>query len=177
MRVAPRRWYDFRVAFRTMAMRKSFLLLLAFVGTAAFAQGAYRWIGKDGKVHYSDDLPPAEARQIEEKRLDASVVGSDKYSYETRKAAHDFPLTLYVSGTCGEPCDAARRFLKSRSVPYVEKNLKSREDFAALKTAAQSEVVPTLTAGPMVSKGFQDAAWNTLLDSAGYPPAAPAKQP
>ncbi|MGE5468499.1 MAG: DUF4124 domain-containing protein [Ignavibacteria bacterium] len=152
-------------------MNKSALAMLATAATVAFAQDAYRWVGKDGAVHYSDAPPPPEARQVEEKRLDASVVGGDKQPYETRRAAADFPVTLYVTPDCAQACADARSFLAARGIPFSEKSLATPEQVAAFTQATQSDTVPTLTVGTQVSKGFLDSAWNGLLDDAGYPPA------
>lgn len=151
-------------------MRTLIAFLLAGIAAVAFAQGAYRWIGKDGRVHYSDDPPPSDAQKIEQKRLDPSIVsGGDKYGYETRRAASSFPVTLYVSPDCGNACDVARSHLVKRGIPYAEKRVATAEDIAAFKQATQSEITPTLLVGKMVSKGFQEAAWDGLLDTAGYP--------
>jgi len=150
-------------------MRTFAALLLAVVATAAFAQGAYRWTGKDGRIHYSDEPPPPEAQKVEKKRLDASVIGGDKQPYETRRAAADFPVTLYVSENCGNACDEARRYLAARGIPFTEKLVATPADAAALKQATQSEMLPTLLVGKMAGKGFQEAAWASLLDAAGYP--------
>ena len=148
-------------------------LLLAVVAAAAFGQDAYRWVGKDGKVHYSDAPPPAEARQVEQKRLDASVVGSgDTLSYEARQAARDFPVTLYLSPDCGNACDAARAYLTKRGIPYAEKSVTTPEAAKAFRQATKSDTLPTLLVGTKVFKGFEAGAWGDLLDAAGYPPAA-----
>lgn len=153
-------------------MRTLPALLLALFAATAFAQGAYRWVDKDGKVHYSDEPPPADARKAEQKSLVPSVVDSGgKLSYEARQAATAFPVTLYVSPDCGAACDTARAFLNKRGVPYTEKRIVTAEDFAALKKSADSDTVPTLTVGRQVGKGFEQTAWGGLLDSAGYPPA------
>jgi glutaredoxin len=150
-------------------MRTLAALLLVLIGTATFAEEAYRWVGKDGKIHYSDEPPPPEAKQVEQKRLDASVVAGDKYPYDTRRAMANFPVTLFVTAKCGDACDSARSYLKARGVPYTEKSVVTQDDAAALKKATQSDTVPALLVGSMVSKGYQEAAWDDLMDTAGYP--------
>lgn len=146
--------------------------LLAVVAAAAFGQDAYRWVGKDGRVHYSDAPPPAEAQQVEQKRLDASVVGSGgKLSYEARQAARDFPVTLYLSPDCGNACETARAYLAKRGVPYAEKPVTTPEAAKAFRQATNSDTLPTLLVGAKVFKGFEASAWGDLLDAAGYPPA------
>lgn len=157
-------------------MRPLAALLLALIGTGALAEDAYRWVGKDGKIHYSDEPPPGEARQVEQKRLDASVVAGDKYSYDVRQAMANFPVTLFVSGNCGDACDVARSYLKARGIPYTEKRVATAADAAELKKATQSDTVPALLVGSMVSRGYQEAAWDDLMDTAGYPRRTSARK-
>lgn len=148
-------------------------LLLVFAATAALAQGAYRWIGKDGKVHYSDEPPPpAEAQKVEKKRLQASTIDSGgKLSYAARQAASLFPVTLYVGADCGSGCQAARAYLAKRGIPFTEKPVATAEDIAAMRQATKSEVLPTLLVGTRAEKGFEETAWGSRLDEAGYPAA------
>lgn len=147
--------------------------LLALAAFAACAQGAYRWVGKDGKVHYSDEPPPpAETQKVEQKRLNASVVDSGgTLSYETREAARNFPVTLYVSPDCGTACADGRSFLRKRGIPFAEKSLQGPEDAEVYRKAAGTTdiAVPTLLVGGKAHKGFEAIGWNGLLDGAGYP--------
>src|SRR5512133_340380 len=114
-------------------MRTLPALLLALLAAGAFAQGAYRWVDKDGKVHYSDEPPPAEAKKVEQKRLGASVIGSEKQSYQTRQAAANFPVTLFVSADCGDACVSARKFLAGRGIPYAEKPVNTPAETEAFR--------------------------------------------
>ena len=41
------------------------LLSLALLATGADAQNLYRWVDKNGKVHYSDQPPPKEIKKVE----------------------------------------------------------------------------------------------------------------
>ncbi|MDD5249686.1 MAG: DUF4124 domain-containing protein [Rhodocyclaceae bacterium] len=153
-------------------LTKTLPALLLVVAAAAGAQTAYRWVGKDGKVNYSDAPPPAEAQQVEPKRLDASVVGTGgKYSYEARQAASDFPVTLYLAPECGAACRGARAYLATRGIPYAEKAVATADDVNAFRQATNSDTLPTLLVGAKAAKGFEATAWGDLLDAAGYPAA------
>jgi len=147
-------------------------LLLALGAASAFAQSAYRWVGNDGKVHYSDEPPPpAEVKKVEQKRFDASVIASGgKLSYETRQAAANFPLTLYTTPECDPGCRDARNFLQQRGVPFAEKVVKTADDAAAFKKAAGGDalLVPTLMVGNKAIKGYEAGAWAGALETAGY---------
>ncbi len=140
----------------------------------AGAQTAYRWVGKDGRVHYSDQPPPpvdAKDMKVQKLRGGNVVDTGGAFSYETQQATKNFPLTLYTSENCTDNCKMARNFLAQRGAPYEEKLIKTAEDLAEFKKASGSQeaTVPLLMAGKRLEKGYEEGAWNRLLDGAGYP--------
>lgn len=158
-----------------MKLKPLVALLLALSVSAAVAENAYRWIGKDGKVHYSDQPPPpAESRKVEEKRLGASVIEGGGYSYEARRAAEDFPVILFTGADCDPGCKNAREMLRRRGIPFSETDIRTPEDAAAYKAATGSDALslPTLVVGRKTQKGYEADGWNSLLDAAGYPPGS-----
>ena len=155
------------------------LLTLAF---AATAQTTYRWIDKEGKIHYTDRPPaPNEASKVEKKR--SAVLGADQtISYALSKAVADYPVTLYTQTTCGDVCKEARDFLAKRGVPFSEKGIASSDDVDALRAliGPGDLVVPVMLVGRKVAKGYLRSDWEGLLDAAGYPKSGttqPDKQP
>lgn len=163
------------------------LVVLCLATLAAQAQATYRWVGKDGKVHYSDQPPPpTETQEVQKKKLGANVVETGGASFEEQLAAKKFPLTLYTSANCKENCRIARDFLKRRGVSYSEKEIRTQEDADDFRKATGSKetIVPVLQAGGKSEKGYEENAWHNLLDTAGYPrnkskapstPAVPAR--
>lgn len=136
------------------------------------AQTTYRWVDRDGKVNYSDQPPPANARSAEEKKLGApNAIASGGPDYDTQVAVQGSPVTLYSSSDCVVECKLARDFLHDNGVPYSEKSLKTAEDAAAFRRATGSGdlLVPTLLVGTVAQKGYDDGAWRKLLVAAGYP--------
>lgn len=155
-------------------MPRLFLFLLTLTALPVFGGELYRWVDAHGQVHYSDAPPPPGARQVEEKRLSGNTVGGAELPYATRVAARNFPVTLYVSD-CGESCTRAREHLARRGVPYAAKNpAVNQADAEALNKLLGSPQVPVLVVGknrPLV--GYDAAAWDALLDAAGYPRSKP----
>ena len=132
-------------------------------------QSTYRWVDEKGQTQYSDRPPPQSIKKFEERRLQPNR-GDAQLPFITRKAASDFPVTLYTGRECGKPCDDGRALLAARGVPFSETKLESAEDVAAFKTRFGKEpFVPTLTVGRESEMGFAASAWNGLLDNAGYP--------
>lgn len=148
------------------------LAILLTAALAAQAQTAYRWVGKDGRVHYSDQPPaPVEAKDVQRKKLHTSnVVDSGAIAANVQKAAEKFPLTLYTSPSCKEGCAAARDFLNQRGAPFSEKTVQTFEEAVEYRktTGFQDLVVPVLLAGSKIEKGFEENAWRRLLESTGY---------
>ncbi len=145
------------------------LILLAM--QAAHADELYRWVDKEGKVHYGD-VAPSDIEDVETKKLAtpaASAVDETKYPYEARMAAKNFPVTLYVSESCGESCQMARDFLSKHQVPYTEIALTTPEQFQAFPQTSGSDRVPTVLIGKTWLKGFLASQWQDELEAAGYP--------
>lgn len=159
-------------------MKRIVLLLgcLAVMPLGAQAGTLYRWVDAQGKVHYGD-APPADAAQVESRKLSDSAAPGGNLSYEARRAQQNFPVVLYVGDNCGEYCDQARSLLNKRGIPYSEKLLRTREEIDAFKALSGSDSTPTLAVGRTFLKGFQAAQWQSELDIAGYPKVAPYRTP
>jgi glutaredoxin len=142
------------------------LLALALPATAQ----VYKWVDKDGKVQYTEFPPPKDAKNVSEKSYRGGGPSSEEQvPYATRVASQRHPVTLYVSTQCGDYCDQGRALLSKRGVPFAEKN--AQADQAAQDTLmklAGSLAVPFLRVGESNVHGFDEGAWNSALDRAGY---------
>ncbi len=147
------------------------LFLLLLLLPLAASAGVYRWLDKDGKVHYSDKPPPPEVLKMEERKLRQNVIDTAGQPYAVQKAATDFPVTLYTGPDCGAACNGARALLKKRGVPFSEVSLVTEEAAAAFRKRAGDGplLVPALGVGTQVLKGFEEGGWNRQLDEASYP--------
>jgi glutaredoxin len=151
---------------------RAFLLLSLFLIGLAHAQGAYRWVDKDGKVHYGDRYPGSMAGEVQKRGL-AAPPADKQVSYAQRQAMANFPVTLFVSKDCGDACKEGRDYLNKRAIPFSEKIVVSQEDIDALKEllgGGQAQV-PVLKVGTRFTKGWLPEEWQRLLDAAGYPKA------
>jgi glutaredoxin len=129
----------------------------------------YKWTDKSGGVHYSDQPPSGDVKNVERKNIGGNVIeGQDNFAL--KEATRKFPATLYVSD-CGEPCNKARELLTKRGIPFSTKNPEtSAEDAVALKKLVGGLEIPTLVLGQTSPvKGFEETSWNASLDAAGYP--------
>ncbi|MFH1044306.1 MAG: glutaredoxin family protein [Pseudomonadota bacterium] len=163
-------------------MRLRFLAPLLLLPVLAHAQ-MYRWVDDGGKVHYSDRAPSSGAKNMQKQSLSAGQGSSAALPYALQQAVGNFPVTLYTSEICTETCVQARELLNKRGVPYSEVTVTDEADLAQLKKLSGGNVVPVMTVGREVYKGFESGAYKAALDNAGYPtssllpPGVPARQP
>lgn len=155
-----------------------FMLVLLCCAVAGLAQAGelFRWVDAEGKVHYTDQPPPASARKVEEKKLSGSTIDTSGMPYALQEAVRKSPVTLYAND-CGEACTQARDHLAQRGIPYTSKNPQTTPaDAEALAKLVGAAYVPVLVVGSAVSKGYEKDAWDAALDAAGYPKGVPGKK-
>ena len=151
-----------------MAWRWRLLLIVTSLLAVPLAHAGklYKWIDKDGKVSYHDQPPASEGYRVEEKQL-----GDRQRSAAAGEAAEKAPVVLYSAAKCSS-CDMARAYLKTRGVPYTEKNVEGdRKLQDELIKQAGGLAVPTITVGGKVMKGYMESLLEGELDQAGYPKA------
>src|SRR5215470_13938015 len=145
----------------------------AVFATAAVAQNqqVYRYVDKEGRVVYSDRGPPADARDIQSKRLRGNVIENNEIPVAAQQAQERFPVTLY-SFDCGEVCTQAEGLLNRRGVPYSGVNVETPEGAEQLSKMTGELRAPVLQVGDRTFiKGYSETQWNKALDEAGYPKA------
>ncbi len=150
-------------------MRTALFLILATATACALAQ-QYRWTDDKGGVHYSDTPPPPSSKGVQKKDFKGGVVSSQT-PFELQLAVKNAPATLYTSPSCKEGCPEARATLNKRGVPFREVQVWDAETNELLMKISGAKQVPTLQVGSNVQKGFEQGAFDRLLDIAGYPKA------
>jgi glutaredoxin len=150
------------------------LTVLAASGPVVAQQ--YRWVDRNGNVQFSDTPPPAGAKDV--RKVDSATPPSAAPApaaapvpFELARLQADFPVTLYTSPTCKEGCALAREALNKRGVPFKEVQVWNPDTNEELKRASGGLDVPTLLVGRSAQRGFEQGAFDALLDSAGYPRA------
>ena len=128
----------------------------------------YRWVDKDGKVHFSDTPPPADAKTSPQKRMGGGYADDEQLPYATQIAMQRNPVTLYTS-------DRLRRAV--RAGPRAA--LQARHSRSASATRRRTRPTPRRCkkadrrpqrAGARWSateplKGFDEGTWHAALDA------------
>ena len=145
---------------------------LAAASTSLAAASLYQWKDAQGRTVYSDQPPPPDIHNAQQKAFKGSVIEMGE-SYATKTAREKYPITLYASA-CGVPCDQARQLLTQRGVPFSSKDPQaSPEAQAELQKLTGRLSVPVLVVGSDKIDGFEAGQWQAALDRAGYPKSAP----
>ena len=144
-------------------------VLIPALLTVLPAQAAqlYQWKDPQGRVFYSDQQPPPSIKNATQKNFKGNLIEGGE-SYALKRAREKSPVTLY-SGSCGAPCDEAKRHLEQRGIPYTNKNPESGEDRVALQKLTGRLNVPVLLVGSAKIDGYEVGQWDAALDQAGYP--------
>jgi len=154
-------------------MRSVIFAVLLGAACSAAAQ-MYRWTDDKGRVHVTDTPPPpAAAKDLQKKSVTISGAAAPQSAalpYAVQLAAKAFPVTLYTAREC-EHCGAARNLLNARGVPFREVLVADEVQQAELQKVAGALAVPSVVVGSNVQKGFEESAYHSLLDIAGYPKA------
>ncbi len=157
-----------------MRTRSLVVLLLALATASAAAQQLYRWTDENGRVHITDTPPPPSAKGVQRKSLSSSP-DTGQTPYALAQAMKEFPVTLYTSPLCKDPCTVARDALNRRGVPFREIQVQDPKSREELKRVSGGEELPALLVGRSVQVGFVQSAYDALLDAARYPKVGEAR--
>jgi glutaredoxin len=156
-----------------MLRRVTVGLVVATLAGIAAAQELYRWTDEKGRTHITDTPPPPGAKDVRRVKPAANSAAPAKpgaqVPFVLERAMKEYPVTLYTSPNCAEPCVAARKLLNERGVPFSEIQVWEEEGNAELRKLSGNTQVPTLKVGSSVQSGYEPTAYTSLLDTAGYP--------
>jgi glutaredoxin len=152
------------------------ILAVAAIAATASAQTLYRYVDPSGRVVYSDQPPPASARDVQPKQLPGNVIETDPTPLAARQAAEHFPVTLYTFDC--DICREAQALLVKRGIPFSTVLVSEEQGAARLKALTGKQSAPVLQIGDkQVMQGYNEERWQAMLDDAGYPRSAPAARP
>ena len=157
-------------------MRKLAIAVAAMLVAATAGAQMYRWVDKDGKVHYTDTPPPGATKSVQKRAgAPAAAETTPAAPYAVQQAAKNFPVVVYTASNCGQPCTDGKALLAARGVPYREVAVGPDTSMSVeeLKKATGSDSVPVMLVGRSTTRGFEPDMWHNALDAGGYPRSAP----
>lgn len=136
----------------------------------------YKWVDKNGTVHFTDSPPPSgsNAKEInpEPNRLEGyGKVPENRPAPRGRalpqatKIAHaDLPIVeLFVTSWCGY-CKKAEAYFKKRKIPFVKYDIEKDRQAARRKASlTQSRGVPFVLIGEVGIPGYSEEAFDRAL--------------
>jgi glutaredoxin len=155
---------------------RAYLIVAAtlWIACSDVAGQTYRWVDDQGRVHYTQNPPPPQAKGVQRKdfRAGPGAAGAD-LPYATQVAAKNYPVTLYTQPDCGSLCDQTRAVLVKRAVPFREVSVLTQKDLDEVKKVSGEGNLPLVVVGSLHQSGYSEGGINSLLDTAGYPRAVP----
>lgn len=160
-------------------LRSPLLLALIPAWLPAVALAQYKVVGPDGSVTYTDRPPVTSnvkvtpmSRREGAAAATTAAPSSDpalqSLPVDLRGVATRYPVLLYTTSDC-PACDNGRKLLLQRGVPFVERQVLTEPDAAALEKAVGWRTVPSVTIGSQALRGLNTTEWAAYLDAAGYP--------
>ncbi|QYF91882.1 glutaredoxin family protein [Massilia sp. PAMC28688] len=141
------------------------LALLAAAGGASAQM--YKWVDANGKTHFTDQPPPANAKPAQIKSMSGGRVEVE-LPYVLATAVRNHPVVLYTTSPCAG-CDMGRTYLKNRGIPFSEKTVNNGSDEEKLKEVGGDGSLPLLLVGRTKIAGYQVGSWDSALTHAQYP--------
>jgi len=158
-------------------MKQCLAKMFACLALCAFASGVsaevYRWVDATGRTIISDIPPPAGVKNVERsgpRRSAASEEEDARFTFAMNEAARKFPVRLYTAPD-SEFSTQARALLDKRGIPFRENVIQTEDDRKAMQVLTGDTKVPALYVGRQSVLGFEENAYNRVLDLAGYPKA------
>ena len=151
-----------------------FAISLVAISVASVDAQVYRWTDKKGRKYVTDAPPPRTAKDSRYYDLRQRDENQSRPLKRKKRPAKNFkftPVILYTSHSCGANCDEIRKLLTERGVAFTEKVIKDELDEEWLLKQTGEKIVPSVTVGSTIQKGFDPERLNTILTNAGFPKA------
>jgi glutaredoxin len=143
------------------------IFLLGFLSQSAGATKVYECIGASGKTTFSDHCPPGTRKKETQFQTDASDLSEGEKTEKSEEKAEG-SIILYSVERC-DACDLVRNFLKTRKIPFTEKNVTDDMDLQKeIREKSGSVTVPVTMIGGKTLRGYDSYVLSDAIIAAGY---------
>lgn len=147
-------------------MRVLLWLLLTLLSFDVLAE-IYKWVDKDGTVHFEDRKP--QAARYEEFKV-RSISGVQTYRASPRTIKQIAPksvskknVILYGTTWCGY-CTKARRYFQANNIPFEDHDIESSSSAKSEYDALNGKGVPLILVGDNLMNGFSESHFSQLYN-------------
>ena len=144
---------------------RGLLLLLGILLPFEVSAEIYKWVDKDGTVHFEDRKP--QGARYEELKV-RSMSGVQSYRAPIRtikqiapKSASKKNVILYGATWCGY-CTKARRYFQANNIPFEDYDIESSASAKSEYDALNGKGVPLILVGDNLMNGFSESYFNQL---------------
>jgi len=100
-------------------MKITFIIILTLLSALSTAE-IYKWIDKDGKVHYSDSKKRAANSDVETIGVKVNTYTNVTYTMpKTKSKEKNSKVVMYSAPWCGY-CKKAKRYFIANQIPFTE---------------------------------------------------------
>ncbi len=133
------------------------LCLVSLLSTSASVADLYKWVDENGKIHYGDSPP----ENVTLKKITGNVSSFDSVSVEPfvydsgliTKRKKSRQVVMYSTTWCGV-CKKAKRYFRSKKIPYTEYDIEKSEKAAREFKKLRGRGVPVILVGESRMNGF-----------------------
>ena len=120
-----------------------------------------------GQTTFSDHCPPGTRKKETKFQTSASDLSAEKMTEKSEEKAEG-SVILYSVEPC-DACDLVRNFLKTRNIPFTEKNVTDDPELQKeLREKSGSATVPFIQIGGRKLRGYDSYALSDAIIAAGY---------
>jgi glutaredoxin 3 len=143
------------------------IFLLGLLSQSAAATKVYECIGASGKTTFSDHCPPGTRKKEIQFQTSVSALSAEEKAEKSEEKAEG-SVILYSVERC-DACDLVRNFLKTRNIPFTEKNVTDDMDIQKeIREKSGSVTVPVTMIGGKTLRGYDSYALSDAIIAAGY---------
>lgn len=140
---------------------KYIILVMLFLVSVASTAEIYKWVDKNGRVHYSDSNNTPEKEAVETVKLKINT-----YTHTSFEKTEVFTerVVMYSASWCGY-CKKARKYFRANRIPFVEYDIERNKQAYRRYKKLGAKAVPVILYKGQRMNGFTVEGFNRIYKS------------